>query len=369
MALPLAAAGPSAYWYLTRATGVVSLVLLTASVVLGLLGPLRISAPPRWPRFAIDSLHRDLSLLVVAFLVIHILTSVLDKFTSISLVNSLIPFTGTYRPLWLGFGALSFDLIVALVITSLIRRRLGYATWRAIHWLAYVSWPVAVLHGLGTGSDTKAWWSLALTIACVGAVAAAMWWRIQAAGGERLRTPALIATALTPIGLAVFTLAGPLQKGWAKKAGTPATLLAPTAAAAVATAPAAPAATHRAAAARTTLKIPFTAALNGTVAQSTVPGGAIVDLALRMSGGARGRLRVRLAGAPIAGGGLSLTGSQVVLQATGLPSVMIGQVTSLAGQRFDARVRGATGAGMYLHANLNIDGTSGTATGSLTANQ
>jgi hypothetical protein len=367
MSLALAVAGPSAYWYLARATGVVSLLLLTASVVLGVLGPLRVSAP-RWPRFAIDSLHRDVSLLVVLFLAIHIITSVLDTFTSINLINSVIPFTGGYRPLWLGFGALSFDLIVALVITSLVRRRLGYRVWQTVHWLSYVSWPVAVLHGLGTGSDTKSWWSLLLTAACVMAVLVAVWWRIQAARAERLRVPALLATVVTPLGLAVFTLAGPLQHGWARKAGTPTSLLVPTTIVSATRAPATQASPGAASTPHQTLKLPFTAQLAGTVSQSTVAGGAIVDLSLRLYGGVRGRLRIRLAGAPIEGGGLSLTGSQVDLQAAGLPTVMVGRITSLVGSRFDARVRGADGRGMYLHADLNIDGGSGTATGSLSAN-
>ena len=163
MTLALAAASPKAYWYLTRGTGAVALVLLTASVLLGVLGSLRFSAGPRWPRFAIETLHRDVSLLVMVVLAVHIVTSVLDSFAPISVLNAVIPFTGTYRPLWLGFGALSFDLLVALAATSLVRRRLGYRAWRSIHWLAYASWPVAVLHGLGTGSDTKVWWMLALT--------------------------------------------------------------------------------------------------------------------------------------------------------------------------------------------------------------
>ena len=90
----------------------------------------------------------------------------------------MIPFVSGYRPLWLGLGTLSFDLLVALAVTSLVRRRLGYRAWRAVHWLAYVSWPVAVLHGLGTGSDTKQWWMLALTVVCIVAVLVAVWTRI-----------------------------------------------------------------------------------------------------------------------------------------------------------------------------------------------
>ncbi len=369
MTLPLAAAGPSAYWYLARATGMVSLVLLTASVVLGVLGPLRVSAP-RWPRFAVDTLHRDVSLLVVALLALHILTSVLDSFTSISLVNSVIPFTGTYRPLWLGFGALAFDLMIALVLTSIFRRRLGYGAWRAIHWLAYASWPVAVLHGLGTGSDTKSWWALALTVACVVAVAIAIWIRVQNAEGasESVRGPALIATVITPLGIALFTFLGPLQHGWAKRAGTPSSLLVPTKVAFVkATGATSTPRVPRASGA--TLKTPFTARLDGSVAQTTVPGGAVVDLALRVSGGARGRLRIRLAGAPIPGGGLSMTGSQVVLEAAGLPTVMEGTISSLVGQQFVARVRGADGSQLELRATLSLDGSSGTATGSLSGSR
>ncbi len=224
--------GPSAYWYLTRASGAVALVLLTISVVLGIVGSMRVYTD-RWPRFAVDTIHRDVSLLVIVVLVIHIITSVLDGFAPISLVAAVIPFDTAYRPLWLGFGALAFDLLLALVITSLVRRRLGYRTWRAVHWLAYASWPIAVLHGLGTGSDTKAWWMLLLTALCVAAVAAAICWRV--AGAERpvpgLQGPAILLSLAVVAALAVFTVAGPLQSGWARRAGTPANLLAPKSAA------------------------------------------------------------------------------------------------------------------------------------------
>jgi methionine sulfoxide reductase heme-binding subunit len=356
-----AAAGPSAYWYLARGTGAVSLVLLTASVVLGILGSLRFSSAPRWPRFAIDSLHRDVSLLVLVLLVAHIITSVLDSFAPIRLIDAVIPFASTYRPLWLGLGALAFDLLIALVVTSLVRRRLGYGAWRAIHWLAYASWPVAVFHGLGSGSDTKQWWMLALTAACAGAVLIAVWVRIGRAEAERpgVRAAAIAATIATPLGLAVFTLAGPLERGWARRAGTPVSLLAKSA----------PIVPVKAVSGRSasTLKLPFTARLSGTAKQTAAQGGAIIDLALRLSGGARGRLRVRLAGAPLGGGGLSMTGSQVDLLARGLADVMDGRVTSLQGNQFDARVAGGSGSRMLLHAIVNIDGQSGTVTGTLSA--
>jgi sulfoxide reductase heme-binding subunit YedZ len=366
----LAAAGPSAYWYLARGTGAVSLVLLTASVVLGVMGSVRFALAPRWPRFAIDTIHRDVSLLVLAVLVVHIVTSVLDSFAPITLTQAVIPFIGTYRPLWLGFGALSFDLLVALALTSILRRRIGYRVWRGIHWLAYASWPVAVLHGLGTGSDTKVWWMLALTVGCVAAVAVAVLIRIARTetepDGRRGALTAL--TIATPVGLALFTLAGPLQHGWAARAGTPASLLAKfrPAAARTASAAAAGAANNSPAAnpAKLTLKVPFQAQISGNVSQTEATGGALVDLALKLSGGARGKLRIRLAGTPIDGGGLSMTGSQVDLLASGLPSVMEGRIVSLEGQQFVARVTGA-GSALELHANLSIDQSSGAVTGTL----
>ena len=354
----LAAAGPSASWYLARGTGAVALVLLTASVVLGILGSLRYAAP-RWPRFAIDSMHRDVSLLVLAVLVLHILTSVLDGFAPIKLTDAVIPFVSAYRPLWMGLGALSFDLLLALVVTSLLRRRLGYRSWRAIHWLAYASWPIAVFHGLGTGSDTKLWWMLALTAACMAAVVAAVLVRIARSDpdSESLRTPVVLLSIATPLAIVFFTVLGPLQPHWARRAGTPASLLGHSLSSAVA-----PATTAAA-----TLHAPFSAQLRGHLTQRELSSGAIIDLALRLSGGARGRLRVRLAGAPMGGGGLSLAGSQVDLLARGLPSVMAGTVESLEGQHFVARVAASDGSTLQLHADLDINNGNDSVTGTLRA--
>jgi hypothetical protein len=359
----LAAAGPSAYWYLARGTGVVSLLLLTAIVILGILGPLRFAAP-RWPRFAIDTLHRDLSLLVIAVLVVHIATSVLDGFAPIGWLASVIPFGLRYRPLWLGLGAVSFDLLLALVITSLVRRRLGYRAWRAIHWAAYASWPVAVLHGLGTGTDTTAGWMLVLTAACLAAVLVAVGIRIaRSSEDSSVRVPAGALAAITPLGLVVFTLVGPLQPHWSRRAGTPPNLLARASVGRGVRVAHTSASAPRPAG--DSLKVPFSASLNGTINQSQAPGGAILDLALRVTGGAQGELRVRLAGAPDGNGGLSLTGSQVDMSASGLASVLQGKIVSLQGQRFVARVADHSGSTLNLSANLNIDNQSGTVTGTL----
>ncbi len=353
-----AALGPSAYWYLTRGTGAVALVLLTVSVVIGIAGSLRVTIY-NWPRFAIDAVHRDVSLLAIALLAVHIVTSVLDRFAPISLTAAVIPFISSYRPFWLGLGALAFDLLLVIAITSLVRRRLGYQRWRAIHWLAYASWPIAVLHGLGTGTDTKVWWMLAVTAACVAAVVIAVCARIAFAEPSRpqLRTPAFALSIAAPVALLAFTVLGPLENGWARRAGTPANLLAPAHASAARGAPTVSNAKPKA----------FSAALAGSVNQAQLPFGSIIDLRMRLSGGARGRLRVRLGGAPVPGGGLSLRGSQVDLIADGIPSVLQGRVSSLAGEHLVAHVRGSSGAALTLDVRLHVDTQTNSVTGHLTA--
>ena len=195
-----ATAGPTAYWYLTRGTGIVALVLLTLSVALGVANVRRLRTE-RLPRFVLDSVHRSSSLLAVAFTGLHIVTSLLDGFAPIRLIDVIVPFTGTYRPLWVGFGAVAFDLLIAVTITSLLRQRLGYRAWRLTHWAAYVSWPVALLHGLGTGSDTKLGWALAITGGCVIVMLVAVVARATAGWPEHrgVRLSAIAAAALVPL--------------------------------------------------------------------------------------------------------------------------------------------------------------------------
>lgn len=221
-----ATSGPSIAWYLTRATGAVAMLLLTASVALGILDVGRYSSQ-RWPRFVLDALHRNVSLLAVVFLTLHIVTTVLDTFAHISIVAAFIPFTSSYRPFWLGLGALACDLLLALVITSLLRRRLGFSAWRATHWLAYACWPIALLHGLGTGSDVKSAWMLLLSVACVLVVIAAVLTRLLRGWPEnaRVRGGALAATGAFALFLVVWLPSGPLGSEWARRSGTPTSML------------------------------------------------------------------------------------------------------------------------------------------------
>jgi len=160
-------------WYVIRATGVVALALLTVTVVLGLLNRSRVTSD-RWPRFVIDRLHRNASLLAVVFLSVHIVTAVTDGWVSVDLADVFIPFRGTYRPLWVGLGATAVDLLAAVMLTSLVRVRLGVRIWRGVHWLAYLAWPVAVAHGLGIGTDSGQIWMLGIEAVCIGSVLAAL---------------------------------------------------------------------------------------------------------------------------------------------------------------------------------------------------
>jgi hypothetical protein len=215
-----------ALWYLARGTGAVSLVLLTAVVGLGIVAHSRAGGVPI-PRFVTTLLHRNLSLLVLVFLAVHIASSVLDPYASIHLVDALVPLVASYRPLWLGLGALAFDLLLALAITSLLRARLGLRWWRGIHWLAYACWPIALVHALGTGSDVRATWFLCLVAASVVTVVASACWRLAETPTLTLRwrVVATCAVLLAPLALFGWAESGPLRAGWAAHAGTPAPLL------------------------------------------------------------------------------------------------------------------------------------------------
>src|SRR5262249_35444869 len=171
--------GPT-LWYATRATGLVTMLLLTASVLLGILTTGRFVGGS-WPRFLTVGLHRTLALLTVTFLALHVGTTVVDQFVSIPLTAAFLPFTTPYKGAWLGLGAVALDLLIALVATSLVRNRLGLRTWRWVHWAASVCWPVALVHGLGAGSGRSPLWVFVLPIAWAAVVTGVATWRFVGA--------------------------------------------------------------------------------------------------------------------------------------------------------------------------------------------
>lgn len=359
--MTLLSSSGSAYWFLTRGSGVVTLLLLTASVCLGVLTSIRWRST-RVPRFLVSGLHRNVTLLAVVFLAIHVVTTLLDAYAPINLQDAFIPFVSPYRPIWLGLGALSCDLIIAVLLTSLLRVSLGYRTWRITHWLAYASWPLALVHSLGTGSDARTNWLPALAFICVGAVTLSVWARLfHAPGDPAARAATAGAVLVVPLAIFLWYQSGPGQPGWAAKSGTPAALIS--------------SASSRSVLKKTivtttkqTDQMPrtFTGRLTGTLAESAADAQGLVTLHIdsAIHGGLQGILRIALRGLPTSDGGVSMTSSGVAFAAKGTP-VFEGNIVGLDGTDVDAEVTSSSAGTYQLALNLNVDNTTNAVTGSV----
>lgn len=354
-----AAHGPSPLWYATRGAGAMLLVLLTVSTVLG-VAEVRGLHARGLPRFTVAALHRSASLGALVLLVVHVVTVLLDPFPRFGLLTAVVPFAGSYRPLWVGLGALAADLLVALVVTSVVRARLGYGAWRAVHVAAVVCWPAAVLHGLGTGSDAQATWMQALTAACVLAVLGAVAVRVARPGLPRAVRIGLPAVALLAVGGTVaWAQQGPFARGWARRAGTPPSVLA------AFSGPRPPAAlvqhshARSAAAARATpAPAAFDAPLAGTLRTGPSTGGEqVLDLRLRLHDAADRRLRVRIAGSPAENGGIVMDRSAVTFGPAVAPTRYSGRLERLDGNHLESLVGDAAGAVLRLRLVVSVDGS------------
>jgi methionine sulfoxide reductase heme-binding subunit len=356
----LAAAGSgTTLWYLTRSLGVGALVLLTASVALGVLTATRWKSD-RWPRFVTTGLHRNLTLLAICFVAGHVATTVADGYTPIGVKDAFIPFLSSYRPIWLGLGAVASDLLLALVVTSLLRARIGYRAWRYVHWLAYASWPVALVHALGTGSDAAFGWLQIVGAASVAVVVLAALARVGLAENAplRVRIAGAIGALVVPVAIVAWYQSGPARHGWALRAGTPTSLLA----------------SHRvtraAGASLVSVSLPrsaFNATLAGRLRETNRADG-LLDVVIRgrVHGGAGGSFRIDLLGQPLQGG-VSMTASGVSYVPAGTRTVYIGSVASLSGQSVVVAVATTSGARLQLSFVLNIDTQSKLVTGTLHA--
>jgi len=349
-----AASNAKELWYLTRGTGVVALLLLTASVVLGVTTTLG-ARLRRWPRFAVAGVHRNLTLLAIAFVAVHVVTTVADGYAPIHLVDAVVPFISPYRPVWLGLGAVAFDLLLAIVVTSLLRIRIGLRAWRAVHVLAYIAWPVALVHSLGTGSDPRTAWLAAVGVGSLVLVAIAVVTRLGLGPAPRkVRLAGVVAAVVVPLALLGWYRAGPLTHGWARRAGTPASLIA------------------RPAMRSTALVTPkppgaFRSAIAGTVSQHPEPDGKLtVLLDLRLHDAPRGALRIDLRGIP-SGGGVSLTASGVSFVPATTDSVYEGHVIGLDGNLVAADVADAAGDRLRLTLTLAMDSGTNAVRGSVAA--
>lgn len=209
-------------WYLNRATGLVLLVLFSLSLLLGQLATARTTSS-RIPRFVTLELHRNITLVALALLALHITTATIDSYVDISLLDAVVPGRTPYRPLWLALGTLSLDLMIVIGLTTLVRHRIPYRTWRLTHYLAYLCWPLAVVHGLGTGTDTRKHLTLVITFGCVAVVLFGLLVRLTAMDNlpavTRLALGALVVAM--PLVASVWLRSGPLQADWSRRAGTP----------------------------------------------------------------------------------------------------------------------------------------------------
>ena len=325
----------------------------------------------RWPRFATTFLHRNISMLAVVFLVAHIATVVLDGFAPIGWKDAVVPFASAYRPLWLGFGAVAFDLVLALVVTSLLRNRIGPRTWRLVHWLAYVCWPFAIVHGLATGSDTTTRVVLALDAACVVAVCVAIWWRVRATRIDQpaLRSSVLAVTFVAPVALLAWLFWGPLAAHWAERAGTPASLLGHSASASDTGAPSA-AVSPPSTAPQAALGDDFEARYTGTINRSSGAGGQeTLEFDTTLDDPSSASLVIVLRGTD-SGSGLVVQRGTATIASPDDRTLFVGAITSISGDTLIAVPTGDSASSSTLAIAIHtLDNATQRVSGTVTTTQ
>jgi DMSO/TMAO reductase YedYZ heme-binding membrane subunit len=179
-------------WYTTRATGLVALVLFTVVVCLGAFVSNRVGGT-NVGRFELNELHRSVSMVAVAFLVLHILTTLLDSYVPTGWLSAVIPMTSSYKRLDVAIGTVAFDLILAVWASSLMKARIANGSWRFIHWFSWLAVVAAIVHGFLIGTDARSGIGLAVVISCsVVVVATALWrylWRPTRSLGRTALSP------------------------------------------------------------------------------------------------------------------------------------------------------------------------------------
>jgi methionine sulfoxide reductase heme-binding subunit len=200
-------------WYVARAGGVVAYVLLSTVVAIGLSMTGKKSMK-HWPRFALEDVHRFGGLLVGTFITIHVVAVAIDAYLPFSLTSLVVPLVASYRPIWTALGIVAAELLLALAVTNHYRNgRISYGFWRKAHYVNFVVWISATLHGLGSGTDRSTVWLMAIDAVAVGTIGALIVWRVL-----RRWHPSGWLIHLAPIGAAGVSVAcigalaiGPLQ--------------------------------------------------------------------------------------------------------------------------------------------------------------
>jgi sulfoxide reductase heme-binding subunit YedZ len=180
-------------WYITRATGLVALVLFTIVVCLGTFVSNRVGGTTVG-RFELNELHRSVSMVAMAFLVLHIVTTIIDSYVPTGWLSAVVPMTSAYKRLDVAVGAVAFDLILAVWASSLMKARIANSSWRFVHWFSWLAFVAAIVHSFLIGTDARSGIGLAVVATCAFAVVLTALWRYV-----KRPTRASGRTALSPL--------------------------------------------------------------------------------------------------------------------------------------------------------------------------
>jgi DMSO/TMAO reductase YedYZ heme-binding membrane subunit len=316
---------------------------------------------PKWPRLVTNELHGYLSLLALVFIVVHVLAVLVDPFTRFGLAEVLVPFVSHYRPVWMGLGIVALYLLLAVWLSSRLRTRIGYETWRSIHVLAYGVYAAATVHGLGTGSDTRSVWApvvYASSVVVVGGLAARRL-LVPAARGQR-RRPVLAAVGGGVVLLtAAWAVGGPLAAHWGARAGGTSGNRAAISAQGGRRLPA-KVTRMRLGAVRT----PFRARFDGTLAAQPVDAAGRVTLRIdgALRGGTHDHLEIDLQGVPLEDGGVAMERSRVRMGAQ--TALYHGEIVGLRGSQLVASLHSSR-QDVRLAVDLDLSRADGIVTGTV----
>ncbi len=362
-----ATASISPLWYVSRSAGYIGLILLGLIGVLGIItaGNLKIA---HGTKFLTPDLHRSLSLLAMVVLAIHVGAAVADKYSFIGIKDVFVPFFSAYRPIWVGIGAIAVDLGLAVMITSLVRVRMGYRSWKLVHWASYPIFALSIVHGLGSGTDTSLWFSKFIYLAVGGVILLAIISRLVARQDLVIgKKAALLGTSLAvPLVIIAWTVSGPLGVNWPKRAqaGLKQSVLTSASIANSGT----KASTGPASKPVHLLQLTpsYTSNWSGGIDQSAPNSQGEIALRLmgRLASSPGYLLSVVLIGVPLEGG-VSMTSSLVEIASTSGTVVYRGSVTSLNGTTLVSQVSNASGQSLTFSASLNLGNNGSSFTGTV----
>jgi methionine sulfoxide reductase heme-binding subunit len=187
-------------WYVARGSAVAAEIALSFALVIGMLLGAGVKSPA-WPMAASKHVHRAVAIAASCLIGLHIAAILADSFIHFSPLDAVVPFRAPYRGLWVGLGTIAFDALILLLVATALRRRMPYGVWRLLHRLAFPIWVLAVIHGLGAGTDAPAAWLQLITASCIAVVGAGFLMRL------RFRPLAALGLAATGA-VGVFALAG-----------------------------------------------------------------------------------------------------------------------------------------------------------------